>query len=356
MPWNVTLDGSRITTTTALIVDQVVNGTYSYTVGTTSGYSTLPSTGTIAVAGQSVSSVVLFRAGPAISYPVQFNISAFSGNQQADWNSESYLNLSGGIGFSSLNDSIRFAVPNGTYGFTVATGNSYWAPAFRHGSFTVSGEGRWFTLVYNAVYFNLSFNESGLPGTLSAWGMNYTVCPGSGSTICQYPPPFSDQTTIGCAGYGTTCTSSARNGSFVFIVSPKPDYSASPATGAVIVHGSDVTVPILFTPNSVRLYTMTFAETGFSPGPQWWVTIREAVEWSNATNAQFTDPNGTYAYSVHSPAGFVAQPSAGNASINGTNVTIQLSFTGLPRSSAQASGPVQASPFLVARDREDVRI
>ena len=56
--WSVTLNGSTLSSTTPTITLQEVNGSYAFTVGTVSGYSSSPSSGTVKVnsgpAGQSI--------------------------------------------------------------------------------------------------------------------------------------------------------------------------------------------------------------------------------------------------------------------------------------------------------------
>jgi len=60
--WSVTLNGTPQSSTSASMVFDVANGTLSYTVGAVSGYTIGQASGTITVAGHSVSETVQFTS------------------------------------------------------------------------------------------------------------------------------------------------------------------------------------------------------------------------------------------------------------------------------------------------------
>ncbi len=59
--WSVTLNGSTESSTTSTITFTELNGTYSYTVSNVSGYSVLPSSGSIKVSGSNVSVSITYN-------------------------------------------------------------------------------------------------------------------------------------------------------------------------------------------------------------------------------------------------------------------------------------------------------
>ncbi|MGD0588032.1 MAG: hypothetical protein ABSA63_04485 [Thermoplasmata archaeon] len=91
-------------------------------------------------------------------------------------------------------------------------------------------------------------------------------------------------------------------------------------------------------------YTVTFTETGLPSGTSWSVTLNGTPHISTTTQITFSEPNGTYAFTVGSVNGYKASPSSGSVTLNGapaskaitftsvssTNYTVTFSESGLP--------------------------
>ncbi|MGB9815935.1 MAG: hypothetical protein ACPLVI_08435, partial [Thermoplasmata archaeon] len=125
--WSVTLNGTTLSSTNGSITFHEPNGTYSFSIGSISGYTSFPSSGSITVNGDNVNETITFTA---LTYTITFIESGLSSG--TTW----YVTLNG-ITKSSSNNTITFNEPNGTYSYTVATGNKEYAPTQYSGSFTV---------------------------------------------------------------------------------------------------------------------------------------------------------------------------------------------------------------------------
>jgi len=66
--WTVTLNGTTESSTTNILNFTIVNGTYTYSIGSTSGYTATPLSGNITVKGANVSLSILFTP-PPVSVP-----------------------------------------------------------------------------------------------------------------------------------------------------------------------------------------------------------------------------------------------------------------------------------------------
>ncbi len=92
---------------------------------------------------------------------------------------------------------------------------------------------------------------------------------------------------------------------------------------------------------------VTFAESGLPSGARWWVNVTgDPPRSSSGTNVSFTEPNGTYAFSIGAAnSTYAPTPSSGTFSVAGSNVTARVVFstisyavtfveTGLPNGTA----------------------
>ena len=65
--WSVTFNGTTLSSTTNTITFTAASGTYSYSIGSLSGYTVSPSSGSTTVNGKNVSQGITFSASPKIS-------------------------------------------------------------------------------------------------------------------------------------------------------------------------------------------------------------------------------------------------------------------------------------------------
>ncbi len=207
----------------------------------------------------------------------------------------------------------------------------------------------------NATY-PVSFSESGLPnGTF--WSVEVR---GAGPTWNAQDSYL----TIGAFGWGgfrwNGSTNSSigfqlRNGTYDYSIGSARNgstlYTVTPAFGNFTVNGTGGSVAVSFA--SITFYTVTFSESGLPAGTYWSASLRANGTgspgwnlwggWSqqprflwnvtNTTSLNISAENGGYWFSVgpvwSNGTLYVATPGRGNVSVNGSAVTVSISFAPL---------------------------
>ena len=77
---------------------------------------------------------------------------------------------------------------------------------------------------------------------------------------------------------------------------------------------------------SMKLYEIVFKEDGLSSGTFWSVTLNGTTESSTTNEIIFSEPNGTYPYSISIPQGYNVSNSSGILALNGNNITQTVTF------------------------------
>ena len=78
----------------------------------------------------------------------------------------------------------------------------------------------------------------------------------------------------------------------------------------------------------VPQYAVTFSESGLKTGTTWSVNLGGAVNSSSTTAIGFSEPNGTYSYSIGAVSGYTASPSSGSVTVSGAAPPpIPITFT-----------------------------
>ncbi len=331
--------------TTATIGFALPNGSYAFVVDNTSNgssaYSAAPASGTFAVNGSAVSESVAFSL--VHDYTLSFTESGLPAGTL--WSVE----LSGAYGYGphgygpacppgnySTNATIAFTLPNGTYGFSVgnvSTSTILYVADPAAGNVTVNGS----NVVVNVEFtpealYNLTFVESGLPSG-SFWSASV----------------FGNGTYAGNGSNGTSVSFEVPAGTYGFYVPAAFNWSGvvylpSPGSGNVSVE-ANTTVTIAFAPLST--YTVSFVESGLPSGTTWYASLfgdwnlgygpSAYPSWggpsfnaSNGTTLTFSVPNGSYVFFVGNVSNcssvYVPSPSFGNVTVNGSNVTIDVTF------------------------------
>src|SRR5205809_920315 len=79
------------------------------------------------------------------------------------------------------------------------------------------------------------------------------------------------------------------------------------------------------------LFLVTFIETGLPSGTSWSVTLDDLLNRSTTPTITFSGPNGTYSFAVGRIRGdtayYYAIPASGSLAVNGTPVSVPVSFT-----------------------------
>ncbi|HTP53998.1 MAG TPA: thermopsin family protease [Thermoplasmata archaeon] len=168
-----------------------------------------------------------------------------------------------------------------------------------------------------AGYAFLTVRESGLPPS-SAWSV--VIAGTSPST-----DPFGQTIDVN----GTSAQVVVLDGTYTFTVPGVPGFGPSPSAGSLTIAGS-ATLHVRF---HLVTYALSFTESGVPAGKQWGVRITGPVTgsgihsrtvYTRGTSLSFTVPNGTYSYTVLTPAHTVCTPSSGSQAIAGSGASVGL--------------------------------
>jgi len=370
--WNVTLNGTSENSTTSLIVFSEVNNTYSYTVANVSGFSVAPASSTVTVSGAAVTVNVTFTplASAAIS-PVDlgtagnFTILAETGISNTGTSS-----IVGNIGVSpaassyitgfalTMNSSGQFATSS------MVTGNVYAATYAPPTPATLTTAVHDMQTAYtnaagrtNPNYVNLGagdLNGMTLAPGLYNWGTGVSISTsitltgnansvwifqisggltfGNGAQIIlsggAQPQNIFWQVAsgviigTGASFYGTILSQTA-----ITIATGSTMTGLALAQTDVTLESNTITAPSEPQNITAPMYGVTFTELGLTSGTQWNVTLGGVLLSSTVPTISFSEPNGTYAFSVASSTADKIFPSTGNITVAGETAYQGITFT-----------------------------
>ena len=176
--WSVTFNGNTQSSTGTSTSFSVPDGTYSYTIGSVSGYSASPSSGSVTVNGAAQTVSISFTASPPTNYAVTFTESGLASG--TSWS----VTFNGNTQ-SSTGTSTSFSVPDGTYSYTIGSVSGYSASP-SSGSVTVNGA---------AQTVSISFTSTAPPPS-GQNGIFSQVNATSGNTY-TYNLPEAEEFTVG---------------------------------------------------------------------------------------------------------------------------------------------------------------
>lgn len=159
-------------------------------------------------------------------------------------------------------------------------------------------------VVYSpAELFPVWFNETGLPSS-TPWSVTL-----GGTT---------ENST------GSTIRFLELNGTYTDSISGVAGWTTRPFSGVVPVNGSGVAVAVEWTRVS---YPVVFAEAGLPAGTPWFVNVTggSSFESTNATVA-FTEPNGSYAFTVATGVTYVSAVPNGTFVVQAARVSTSIQF------------------------------
>ncbi len=298
--WSATLNAQTLTSTGSTITFSETDGGYAYTVGSVNGYIASPSSGTVAVNGASQTVYIAFNPSTAATYPVTFSEAGLPAG--TNWS----VALGGSMS-SSTSSTVTFHVVNGSYAFTVGNVPGYTASPLS-GSLTVNGAPVSQPITFSHLppdQYSVVFTEFGLPS-----GTTWLVTLGGQSL----------------SSVGTTITYVEPNGTYAFTVGAEKGFTATPASGKLIVSGSSDVTSITFTPVTPINFAVTFTEAGLPSGTAWSVTLNGTTQATNRNSITFVEGNGTYAFTIGPVPGYRANLSSGSVIVSGKSVTQAITF------------------------------
>ncbi len=302
--WSVTVGSIASSSTGQTHTLNEPNGTYAYTISDVPGWhqTTLPYTGTVAVSGATVTEPTLAFA--QVTDSVTFSESGLPSGTEWD------VNLTSGPSHSSTTGTITFSEPNGTYAYTIGDVPGWHQTTLPYtGTVAVSGATVTEpTLAFAQVTDSVTFSESGLPSG-TEWDVNLTSGPSHSSTT-------------------GTITFSEPNGTYAYTIGDVPGWHQTtlPYTGTVAVSGATVTEPTLAFAQVTD--SVTFSESGLPSGTEWDVNLTSGPSHSSTTGTiTFSEPNGTYQFTVGTGASYVSTFSNGTVVVAGAPATESVMFT-----------------------------
>jgi hypothetical protein len=238
--------------------------------------------------------IVTFGTGP--TYQVTLVESGLP--SQANWSA----NVNGLNTTSNSSQIVMTGLPNGTYSYVVWADNGYRATP-SNGTFWILGANRTVSVSFAFVpptTYPVIFVESGLPS-----GANWSVKI-DGVSKAGGVTPLQFDLAIGLYSY-TARSDDSHNCS---------------CSGPLSVSGP-TSVQIQFSPDS---YELSFHSTGLTAGTGWAVLIGTRSNSSLSSTIGFVVDNGTYGYVILPASGFTAAPPSGVVTVNGTNVSIDVTI------------------------------
>ncbi len=172
--------------------------------------------------------------------------------------------------------------------------------------------------------YRVTFQESGLSGTLWQVSLDGQVNSSTGSSISFLVP----------------------NGTFFYDLGASGE-RAAPATGNLTVAGGAASVSVVFTAET--RYVVTFVESGLAAGTAWKVSLEGVNASSTGSSLSFSLPEGLYWYDDLNASGYTPTSPSGEVVVNGTGPrTIDLTFVELFAVSLVESGLPFATEWSAA--------
>ena len=321
--WSVTLAGQTLSSTVGAIAFNEPNGTHPFTVGSVPGYTANITLGSVAVNGKPVSRSITFTSqlayvsltplaatlSPTSSQGLVATVGCSGGTCPAGANYTWFLNNSLGTLNASSGSQVLFTAKStdGLVGITVIA-HLNGRTATNASSITIYGPSTGLTIEsFVALPPTIQIGQS---TQLSVNALDWGVLTSLSFTYTGLPPGCSSSN---APGLNCTPTSVGTYSVRVHVIDGGG-------------HSANATTPLIVIP---RLYSITFNESGLPSGTPWSVTLNGSSK-SGTGGLAFTEPNGTYSFSVGAIAGYSASPSSSTIKVNGAAVTQSITFSALP--------------------------
>ncbi|MGC8620249.1 MAG: InlB B-repeat-containing protein, partial [Thermoplasmata archaeon] len=113
------------------------------------------------------------------------------------------------------------------------------------------------------------------------------------------------------------------------IASSNKKFAPTQYSGSFTVNGASITINVKF---ALVTYSIIFKESGLPSGTQWSVTLNGVIHNSTTNMIIFSEPNGSYSYTITTPINgstgirYVTLIPSGTTIVNGANATIDVSY------------------------------
>ncbi|MCI4319676.1 MAG: YncE family protein [Thermoplasmata archaeon] len=233
-------------------------------------------------------------------------------------------------GFSTFVDAVNASTYQPLAGSPLRLGPFYYTTGIEYDPtnqqlYVTQANGDSVSIIGTSSTFPVTFTESGLPNP-TRWSVQF-----AGVTN---------------ASIAVSLGFRVPNGSYGFTVGGIAGYTANVTSGSVAVTGAPRSVEIGFSPNATgpSFYPVTFTETGLPASHAWYVTLGGSLRGGMTTSIAFTEPNGSYPFTVEIVPGFTASPGSGSALVQGRAVGEPIAFSA---NASVFSVSLQAAPSSV---------
>ncbi len=274
------------------------NGSYTFVVDAPWAYVANPASGSLAVAGAAVTVYIVFSLAP--TYTITINETGLAVGTL--WTVEVTLPNDTEISQSSSSSSLVLNEPNGTYYIVPAAVGYTPSPPYFYGY--VYGANVYEPVAFSQVYA-VVFTEVGLPSD-TYWEVYF-----------DYSYAYS---------YGTNLTVWVPNGTFDFDVYGGDGFTATPEYGTITISGAGAAQTIVFSSSTEPVYSVTFNAVGLAAGTNWSVAVDYYSEYTTGSSLVFWETNGTFPFVVSGGGTSTPNPSSGDVTISGANVTQTITW------------------------------
>jgi hypothetical protein len=293
VPWTIQIAGSQYTMygSTVLLLP---SGTYQYTINPPTGYVTPGSSGYVSVDTSGASNVSVYFIKSDV-FPAVFTETGLSGS--SPWGVE----INGNV-YTSSSETLTLSLTNGSYGYTMIAPSGF-IPAVTSGTIHINGSPFTNALTFSQPVYVAGFSERGLPsGTTWSIEVQGKVYNSSANKI-YIPLP---------------------SGTYSYTLLPPQGFTSKIIESSLTVLSSNAMVNLQFSP--ITYYNVTFSENGLPHDTNWTVTFGGSSQKSSSGNITFSMANGSYSYTVSSVGNYIPNHSSGSVTVNGNNVTVNITF------------------------------
>ena len=251
---NVSGQSPLFTTSTSMGIS-LSNSSYTYTIAVDNkAYTPIPSSSSLIVNGNPQTITITFNL---VTYSVTFTESGLPSSTK--W----YVNVTGQSSQSSTSVSLTLSpnLPNGTYYYGVASGNSKYAISQSTGSFTVSGKAITIALTFygTSSLFTLTVQSQGLASKVYWSG---------------YIQNLTSQTIYSISTKNFSQTFLLPNGTYSYTINDSLGYAPTVNSGYLTIDNASYVLTVSFySTTSHILYNVTFTASGLPSGAKWQLTI-----------------------------------------------------------------------------------
>lgn len=125
----------------------------------------------------------------------------------------------------------------------------------------------------------------------------------------------------GCSSVNQASFTCTPSGTGTFLT-----YVTATDSNNVAISSSQISVKV----NPIPMYTVKFTETGLAAGTQWEVTLAGTQAYSTTSSISFSEPNGTYGFTVALQCGYGNSPRSGSVTVAGSAISTSVTFVSKP--------------------------